>query len=160
MERSLRRRLIRDINDLGYKSHSWQFIKRKIADPVIECLTSILRECGVNCVKSIYLADLTGAEHSYIQGHGGKDLDIIVFAPGCEALNKDVERLIESSLDEAARIVINEVLGFDPVEKLGIPNVIEIHIVRSEEDTPYWNLIFSRFSRLIKVWDSEETRGG
>ncbi|MCE4600196.1 MAG: hypothetical protein F7C38_01335 [Desulfurococcales archaeon] len=116
----------------------------------------IARECIGSCIKSIYLADLTGGEHSYITGHGGKDLDVILYAPGCRELDGSSEEALERALDEAARIIISEVFGFDPIEKLGIPNVIEIHVVRSKEDAPYWNMIFSRFSRLIKVWDEEK----
>ncbi|MEB3806534.1 MAG: hypothetical protein GSR73_03360 [Desulfurococcales archaeon] len=81
---------------------------------------------------------------------------MILYAPGCTELDEDSEEALERALDEAARIIISEVFGFDPIEKLGIPNVIEIHVVRSEEDAPYWNMIFSRFSQLIKVWDEEK----
>lgn len=150
---ALLRRLLKDIEEQGYASHSWQYIKRRIADPAVQCILKVLRECGLDCIETVFLADLTGAEHSYIQGHGGKDLDIILYAPGCSELDGEAERLIESTLDEASRLAISETLGFDPVEKLGIPNVIEVHIVRSKDDVPYWNMIFSGYSRLIRVWE-------
>ncbi|MCE4619478.1 MAG: hypothetical protein F7C33_00470 [Desulfurococcales archaeon] len=142
--------MLEGIREEGYKSHAWQYIKRLLADPAVECIITTVSDCiGPGCIKGVYIADLTGGEPSYLQDHGGKDVDIIIYAPSCEGLDENV---LESGLDQSARIVIAEVLGFDPIEELRIPNVIEIHVVRGPEDAPYYNMLNSRYSRLVKVW--------
>ncbi len=144
--------LVRDMRERGYRSHSWQYVKRILADAVVECLVEAGGVCLDGCLREIYLADMTGGEHSYIQGHGGKDQDIVIYAP-CRHLDRErLENEIEGSIEPVARIIIEEVLGINPIEVLGIPNVIEIHIVRDERDTPYWNMINSKLARLVRVW--------
>ncbi len=155
----LAQQALRDIEEYGYRSHMWQHVKRLLAEEIVECLVEARRECFDSCLEAVYLADLTGAEHSYIQGHGGKDQDVIVYAPCPHLPREELEREIEESLEPIARIVVSEVLGFDPIEKLGIPNVVEVHVVRDERDTPYYNLVKSKVSRLIRAWPREERRG-
>jgi len=148
-----------DIEAYGYKSHMWQYVKRILAEEIVGCIVEHARECFNGCLDSIYYADMTGGEHSYIQGHGGKDQDIVIYAPCPDLPREELEENIESNLEAAARIVISEALGFDPVEKLGIPNVVEIHIVRDERDTPYYNLVHSRVSRLVRAWPARRVSG-
>jgi hypothetical protein len=141
--------VLEGLGEEGYKSHSWQYVKRLLADPAVECIVTVVRSCIGDCVEAVYAADLTGGEPNYLQNHGGKDIDLIIYAPSCQGLD---EKILETSLDQAARIVISEVLGFDPIEVLGIPNVIEIHVVRGPEDMPYYNMLSSRYSKLARIW--------
>jgi len=153
------RLLVEEILSQGYKSHAWQYVKRVIADDIVECIVEADQECFGGCLERVYLADLTGGEHSYIQGHGGKDLDIILYAP-CPDLDRErLEEEIEKALEPIVRLAIEEALGFDPIKTLGIPNVVEIHIVRDRRDHPYWNMVHSRVSRLIKVWEKRSVGG-
>ena len=145
-----RRVVLEGVREEGYRSHAWQYVKRLLADPAVECMVRTVSECiSPECIRGVYIADLTGGEPSYLQEHGGKDIDIIVYAPNCSSLDEGV---LESSLDQAARIIIAEVLGFDPIEELGIPNVIEVHVVHGPEDAPYYNMLYSKYSRLQRVW--------
>jgi len=155
----LARQALEDIRANGYRSHMWQYVKRILAEEIVACLAEASGECFRGCLDSIYLADLTGGEHSYIQGHGGKDQDIIVYAPCPDLPREKLEEEVEGALEPIARLVIHEALGFDPVEELGIPNVVEVHIVRDERDAPYYNMVFSRVSRLIRAWPPKP-RGG
>lgn len=148
----LRRQVLEDVEANGYRAHMWQYVKRLIADELVECLIEYSRECTGDCLREVYLADLTGAEHSYVQGHGGKDQDIIIYAPCPDLPRRELEEALEEAVEPIARLLVSEALGFDPIEKLGIPNVIEIHIVRDERDTPYYNMIHSPFRRLIRVY--------
>ena len=155
----LRRQVLEDVEANGYKAHMWQYVKRLLADELVDCLVEYSRDCLDDCLREIYLADLTGAEHSYVQGHGGKDQDVIIYAPCPQLPRRELERVLEESIEPIARLVVSEALGFDPIEKLGIPNVIEIHIVRDERDAPYYNMIVSPVRRLIRVWPREAVAG-
>ena len=140
INRVRRNQLLVDMREHGYKSHMWQLIKRTMATPIAKCIWSNSNSCGLECLKAIYFADLTGGEHSYIEGHGGKDLDLILYTP-CDIdrdrLEEGLERCIENTID----LLLSETLAGNPKTLLGIPNIIEIHIVRGRRDLPYYNMI-------------------
>jgi len=150
------RSLLRDLRIEGYGSHRWQHLKRLIADPLVECIVSSNRECFNGCLEEVYIGDLTGGEHSYVEGHGGRDLDIIIkLRTGCKhAVEEDVEKVLE----DAVSIVLEEVFGVDFHRLLGIPNIIEVHIVDGPDAFPYYQMIESSSPCLVKVWPKE--RGG
>ncbi len=144
--------VIRDMREAGYKSHSWQMLKRIMSEPIARCLKDTGPVCGLNCIETIYVADLTGGEYSYAGYHGGKDMDIIVYNPCETPLDARVlEDRIESCLENAIGIVLNEFLGVEPKKILGIPNIVEIHVVRDKRDFPYYNMIKSRSSAITRL---------
>ncbi|MEB3787604.1 MAG: hypothetical protein GSR78_02480 [Desulfurococcales archaeon] len=144
--------IIRDMRESGYRSHSWQMLKRIMSEPIARCLKDTGPVCGLNCIERIYVADLTGGEYSYAGYHGGKDMDIIVYNP-CETPvdARVLEDKIEECLENAIGIVLNEFLGVEPKRILGIPNIVEIHVVRDKRDFPYYNMIKSRSSAITRL---------
>lgn len=132
--------LLSDIKENAYKAHSWQLVKRTMATPIARCLRGLSPRCGIPCLKTIYFSDLTGGEHSYIEGHGGKDLDLILYTP-CELDREALEARLEECIENIITLLLYEVLDEDPKKVLGIPNIIEIHIVRDRRDLPYYNMI-------------------
>ncbi|MEB3861419.1 MAG: hypothetical protein GSR84_04275 [Desulfurococcales archaeon] len=154
LERLIRRvrleNLLGDIRENTYKAHSWQLLKRTMATPIARCIRSLAGPCGIPCLDSIYFSDLTGGEHSYIEGHGGKDLDLILYTP-CELDREKVEESLESCIESAVTLLLSEMLTDDPKKILGIPNIIEVHIVRDRRDLPYYNMVKYRSRTLTRL---------
>ncbi len=148
-----RRRLLRVLREEGYKSHEWQHLKRIIADPVVKCIIEFNSECFNGCLEEVYIADLTGGQHSYYNGHGGKDLDIILkLREGCK--RHETEEGVERSIEEAVSFVLEELFGQEFHKLLGIPNIIEIHVVDGPDCFPYYQLVKSKSPTLLRVWPS------
>ncbi len=142
--------LLGDIRDNAYRAHSWQLLKRTMATPISRCIRSIASSCNIPCLDSIYFSDLTGGEHSYMEGHGGKDLDLILYTP-CDVDRDRLERGLESCIENAVTLLLSEMLTDDPKKMLGIPNIIEVHIVRDRRDLPYYNMIKYKSRTLTKL---------
>ena len=147
--------MLRDIKSSKYKSHYWQLLKREAAEAIADCIINLKDFCmSDGIIKEIYIADLTGGEHSYIaQGYGGKDLDVIIYVEGLLSRNekKKIENSIESCIENTINIILNELFSDDPKKLLGVPNLVEIHMVSGKEDIPYYNMIKSRSRSLIKL---------
>ncbi len=145
-------RILKSLREEGYISHTWQYLKRNIADLIVECIVAYSKDCFEDCLREIYIADLTGGQHSYYSGHGGKDLDIIIMSEKCQ---KEIdESILEKKLEETVFFVLEEYFGVDFYKLLGIPNIVEIHVVTGPECYPYYQMIKNRSSALIKLWEA------
>ncbi len=140
LERVRRSSILAEIREQGYRAHSWQLVKRTMAGPISRCIKDLAEACGIPCLEAIYFSDLTGGEHSYIEGHGGKDLDLILYTP-CELDRETLEDQLESCIENTITLLLSEILSDDPKTLLGVPNIIEIHIVRDKRDLPYYNMV-------------------
>jgi len=69
---------------------------------------------------SVYIVDVHGGEPS--SGLGGKDIDLIV---NC-CSGADLERL-ERIAEKLVADILESVLGRDPYQVLGVPNIVELH---------------------------------
>ncbi|MEB3765973.1 MAG: hypothetical protein GSR77_07420 [Desulfurococcales archaeon] len=156
------KRILKTLRQEKYTSHTWQYLKRYIADQIVSCLIDPEASCYRDCIKEIYLADLTGGQHSYYSGHGGKDLDIIiVLDENCK--DKINEKSIEKRIEENVYFILQEIFDEDFYKLLGIPNIIEIHLVTGPDCYPYYQMVANRSRSLIKVWEinsNQEARRG
>ncbi len=147
-------KIVNDIKMFRYKSHYWQVVKREMADAISDCIIKYKESCiGNRRIEGIYIADLTGGEHSYNQGYGGKDLDIIIHVEGCydKVAKRQFESNVEYCIENTISIILNEYFGCDPKKLLDIPNLIEIHVVSGKDDIPYYNMIKARSRSLIRL---------
>ncbi len=150
INRVRRGQLLIDMREHGYKSHMWQLLKRTMATPIAKCIWANSGNCGLECLEAIYFADLTGGEHSYIEGHGGKDLDLILYTP-CNIDREKLEDTLEKCIENVVDLLLSETLARNPKTLLGIPNIIEIHIVRGKKDLPYYNMIRYNSRTLTRI---------
>jgi hypothetical protein len=100
----------------SWNSIEWQHMKHLIARAAAPCLCRIL-----GC--RLYLSDVHGGEPS--EGLGGKDIDLILDCPSevdTEAIEEELEQVIYGWLQR--------LLGGDPYQRLGIPNIVELHTTR------------------------------
>jgi len=130
-----------------YSSHLWQSFKRELAELLVD---HIVKEFGYSTVEEIYYADLHGGKPANIGCHGGKDIDLIVKVSKTSNLNvEEIEKRMENSILK----VLNEILGINVKEAVGIPNIIELHVIEGDSGKSSYmgyivNSIYSRGSPL------------
>ena len=120
-------------------------MKREIAEALVPCILEIL-----GCkVEAIYYADLHGAEPAALGDVGGKDIDFIIkVSKHSQVEANDIEGALES-------LVVGELskmLGEDVRKLVGIPNVVEVHVVRDFRENKMGFSASSYFAPAILIW--------
>ena len=106
-----------DITERGWRGFGWQWLKRRIAEYIAECLGKI-------GAKSVYLVELHGGEH-IVEDFGDKDIDLLVECGADCGWSDDLDSVTENTVAE----ILGEMLGANPYRVLGVPNIVEIHVI-------------------------------
>ncbi len=130
----------------GYRSYTWQRMKRILADTVAEEIIYLL---GPENVRGIFYADLHGGEPVNVGEIGGKDIDIILWLDEKIVVK---EKLLERKLEERTSRILEQLLGEDIRKTLNIPNLVELHIVKNLEKDIFGWLIKNCSSGAIPIW--------
>ncbi len=128
--------LINDIRSLGWRSHSWQWLKKRIVESLVKCFRGL---CGL---RRAYIVEMHGGEH-ILEEVGDKDIDLIV---ECSS-DIDVGSL-EKAAEKAVASILSSMLGGDPYQLLRVPNIVEL---RGVNDYIASRMLSSRYVRPIEV---------
>lgn len=129
----------------GYASHTWQLLKRELADvlvpPILEFLGGVVEE--------VYMVDLHGGEPANYECMGDKDLDIVLKV----SKNASVEcEELEELLEEEVSRILSKILGVNVKEAVKIPNIIEIHLAGESTGDYVRNILNSKNAPPILLW--------
>jgi hypothetical protein len=111
----LPRWVVIEVEERGWKSFGWQWLKRRLAEALAECFSAV---CGSS--SKIYLVDLHGGEH-VVEEMGNKDIDIVLDCKGVEP------KRLEQVAEEVIASKLRKLFGRDPYKLLGVPNIVEVH---------------------------------
>ena len=130
--------VLRDIRENRWKGFGWQWLKRRIAEAIAECLVESIG------AKAVFLTELHGGEQ-VIETVGDKDIDLIVEV----ASTAPSQDLVEAVSERKVKALLYRVLGDDPYNVLAVPNIVEIHYTSGSSMARHLKSMYARPIRLV-----------
>lgn len=120
-------------------------MKRELAEVIVKRAVEVLGEA----VEEAYYVDLHGGEPANFECMGDKDVDLILKLS--EKPNIDLN-VFEEVLEEEVSNILSEILGFNVKDVVGVPNIVELHIVEEGSRSYVDKILYSKQTPPILIW--------